>query len=268
MTAPGGICYTPAMQRPDLLYSRSLQILVTLLASGMYVIVLGLCLAAPSLWIASHTATFIEVVTNGSYTYWYIVRFAMVIAVSIWIFHVWGVLVMGGAMRLAVSGIKPGRYRVGSLNGIRWMFASGLYGIASHLVLPLVRNTFFLVWFYRLMGAEIGRNAQLNSYTLPDAYLLKIGENVVIGARAEISCHIFQGNFIILEPTEIGDNTLIGAHAYISPGVSIGKNCVLGVNSMIRRGTVIPDGSRLGIPAAVSLKRVREFEKEEGTQDE
>jgi hypothetical protein len=65
---------------------------------------------------------------------------------------------------------------------MRWMFASGLYGIASHFVLPLVRNTFFLIWFYRLIGAKIGRNVQLNSYSLPDAYFLRVGDNVAIGA--------------------------------------------------------------------------------------
>jgi hypothetical protein len=170
------------MRELNLLQSRYLQIFVTLLASVMYVVALGLCFWVPSLWLSAHLAQYIETILSGTYGSWYIVRFSIIIAVSVWLFVVSSVIIMGLILRLTTFRIKPGRYRIGSLTSMRWMFASGLYGIASHFVLPLVRNTFFLIWFYRLIGAKIGRNVQLNSYSLPDAYFLRVGDNVAIGA--------------------------------------------------------------------------------------
>ncbi|MGC9312472.1 MAG: DapH/DapD/GlmU-related protein [Sediminispirochaetaceae bacterium] len=246
-----------------LLQSRYLQVLVTLLASVMYVVALGLCFWIPSLWLSAHLAQYIETILAGTYGSWYIVRFSIIIAVSVWLFVVSSVLIMGLILRLTTFRIKPGRYRIGSLTSMRWMFASGFYGIASHFVLPLVRNTFFLIWFYRLIGAKIGRYAQLNSYSLPDAYLLRVGDNVVIGAGAEISCHVFQGKMLVLEKIEIGDNVLVGAHSYIGPGVVIGENSVLGINSLLRRGTRLPAGSKVAGLAALPLSTLRELEKRE-----
>jgi len=174
---------------------------------------LGLCFWVPSLWRSAHLVYNIETILTGTYGSRYIIRFSIIIAVTVWLFVCSSVIIMGLVLRLTTFRIRPGRYRIGSLYSMRWMFASGFCGIASHFVLPFVRNTFFLIWFYRLIGAKIGRNAQLNSYSLPDAYLLKVGDNVVIGAGAEISCHFFQGKMLVLEKNEIGDNVLVGAHS-------------------------------------------------------
>jgi len=249
------------MREINLLESKYLQIFVTLAASMMYILALGFCFWIPSLWLSAHLAHYIETILAGTYGYWYIVRFSVILGVTVWLFVVSSVIVMGLILRLVTCRIKPGIYRIGSPTSMRWMFASGFYGIASHFVLPLVRNTFFLIWFYRLIGAKIGRNAQLNSYSLPDAYLLRLGDNVVIGASAEITCHIFQGKLLVLEPIEIGNNVLVGAHSYIGPGVVIGENSVLGINSLLRRGTRLPDGSKVSGLAALPLSKLRDMER-------
>lgn len=50
--------------------------------------------------------------------------------------------------------------------------------------------------------------------------------------------------------TKIGDNTFIGMDASIMPGVSIGKNCIIGTNSVVTRD--IPDNMvAAGNPAKV-----------------
>ena len=78
--------------------------------------------------------------------------------------------------------------------------------------------------FYILLGAKIGKNVFINTPKLSDAYLLELGDNVVIGGDSAITCHIFEGNSLILGKIKIGSNSLIGAESYIMPGVTIGEN--------------------------------------------
>lgn len=61
----------------------------------------------------------------------------------------------------------------------------------------------------------------------------------------------------------IGDQTFIGMHAVILPGVLIGKHCVIGANSVVTDN--IPDYSvAVGVPAKVIKKynwKTGEWEK-------
>lgn len=60
-------------------------------------------------------------------------------------------------------------------------------------------------------------------------------------------------NDLITKPVSIGEYSLIGAGAKILPGVTIGKNCIIGANAVVTHA--IPDYSIVaGIPAKV-IKR-------------
>lgn len=61
-------------------------------------------------------------------------------------------------------------------------------------------------------------------------------------------------------PVRIGDETLIGMGAVIQPGVTIGKHCVIGANSVVTHN--IPDYSvAVGAPARV-IRQYDMFRKE------
>ncbi|MHC1767839.1 MAG: acyltransferase [Verrucomicrobiia bacterium] len=94
------------------------------------------------------------------------------------------------------------------------------------------------------------------------------GESVVIGNKVAVTENV--GIFDIWHPYQdlttpivdqplrtapvnIGDETLVGMGAVIQPGVSIGKHCVIGANSVVTRD--IPDYAvAVGAPARV-IKR-------------
>ena len=60
-------------------------------------------------------------------------------------------------------------------------------------------------------------------------------------------------NDLITKPVSVGEYSLIGAGAKILPGVTIGKNCIIGANAVVTHS--IPDYSIVaGIPAKV-IKR-------------
>lgn len=191
------------------------------------------------------------------------VRIALAIGLGFYLFVMTGMIYLSLSIRFITLGIKEGTYPVASFTFIRWIFQSGFYGMAIIFVLPFLRLTIFTNWFYRMVGAKIGKNAWLATYTLPDAYLLSVGDGAVVGAKTEISCHIFEGSKLFLGRVSIGEGSLIGAHCHISPGVEVGKKCVVGQYGQLRRGMKVPDNSKMGSLAALPLRKVMAMEKGE-----
>jgi acetyltransferase-like isoleucine patch superfamily enzyme len=233
------------------------QIIVTLIAYGSYIATLSLLLY-PSILLIYSNWDYLLSIANP-------ISIAIAISVAFYIYIATGSVLLGILIRIFSLGIKPGKYPIASLTFIRWLVFSGFYGMAINLILPFVRMTFLTNLFYRLVGCKIGKNVRFNSFTLPDAYLLTLGDNVVIGAKSEITCHIFEGNKLILKEIKIGENSLIGAHCYILPGVEIGKKAVIGMRSVLRADTKVPDNARIGTIASFPLRQVLKIEKDYGS---
>ena len=89
---------------------------------------------------------------------------------------------------------------------------------------------------------------------------LTIGKDVTFSANIYISDvaheykHIGENVLmqpLIVKPTHIGDNCFIGYGACIHPGVTLGKQCIVGSNAVVLAGDY-PDYSVLaGVPARV-----------------
>ncbi len=188
--------------------------------------------------------------------------FTLCVGVSIYMFLVVSVFVFGIFERILTIGFKPGRYTVTSPTFARWIIYSGLHVIFLNLVLPYISGTVWNKLFYKLLGAKIGKNVFINSPKLSDAYLLELGDNVVIGGDASITCHIFEGNSLILGQIKIGNNVLIGAESYIMPGVTIEDNCNIGLKASIRKNKTIPEKSMILSFPGTPAKKIAEIIKE------
>ena len=122
---------------------------------------------------------------------------------------------------------------------------------------------------------------------------LHLGDNVYANFNLTLvdDGHIYIGNFVMLGPNvtlatanhpidpslrarglqynkdiHIGDNTWIGARVIVTPGVTIGKNCVIGAGSVVTRD--IPDGTvAVGNPCRV-LREVSAHDREYFYRDE
>jgi acetyltransferase-like isoleucine patch superfamily enzyme len=102
---------------------------------------------------------------------------------------------------------------------------------------------------------DVGHYVHLGVQALVNtARPVRIGHEVGLGTRTSIYTHgaypsRLQGFPVAFEGVEIGDFTWIPG-ATINPGVRIGRNCVVGVNSLVT--TSLPDGSlAVGSPAKV-----------------
>ena len=102
---------------------------------------------------------------------------------------------------------------------------------------------------------EIGHYVHLGVQTLINtARRVTIGHEVGLGTRTSIYTHgaypsRLQGFPVAFDGVEIGDFAWLPG-ATVNPGVRIGRNCVVGVNSLVT--TNLPDGSlAVGSPAKV-----------------
>jgi acetyltransferase-like isoleucine patch superfamily enzyme len=99
------------------------------------------------------------------------------------------------------------------------------------------------------MGAHISAARQV----VIEEYVL-LGRNVYISDHAHayenITLPISQQGINRIAPVTIGRETWLGENVVVLPGVTIGKHCVIGANSVVNRS--IPDFSvAVGAPARV-----------------
>jgi hypothetical protein len=237
------------------------QVPITLAMYGLYAALIGACLL-PSAFLLHAAARALLVAPSPSMTLAVrLLLFCFCAAASLYVYFVTGAIVMGSLIRLVSLGIGPGRYPMYSATTARWMIYSGIYVMAQKTILPLIPVSFFSSLFFRLVGCRMGRRVRLNSWSLNDAYLIELGDDVVIGGGTDITPHQFEDNHLILERIRVGSGTLVGAQCYLSSGVTIGRNCLIGIRSFLRRGTTVPDGTRTTSLAGLPLRDMYRIEK-------
>lgn len=128
-----------------------------------------------------------------------------------------------------------------------------LLNTASMFYLPVLKSGYFSSWFYRAMGAKIGKGTIIATHRLWDCDLIEIGENCIIGGNSSISAHYAKGDKGRMRKVHIGNSVTIGANTAVMPGVVIEDNVVVGGNSLVPLGMRLKSG---GIYVGVPVVRV------------
>lgn len=244
--------------------AKPVEVVLTILVYAVYASVVGLSLIPSSYLLMTALPPILEPVLTG-HGIGAGLRAAtlgsLTLAGALYLYLLWGAVVQGSIIRLLSLGIGPGRYPAISFTTLRWLIYSGISTVSTRTILPLVPVSFVTNLYFRLIGCRMGKNVRINTHALNDAYLLTLGDGVVIGGKTDVSCHLFENNHLVLSPISIGSGTLVGAHSYISPGVTIGSGCVIGLHSYIRSGRVIPDRSVITSLAGIDVKTARHIER-------
>lgn len=139
--------------------------------------------------------------------------------------------------------LREGTYSLASLGMLKWYVSGALQHLVWTVFGDFLLLTPFAALFYRLMGAKLGLNVQINSKYGADASLLEIGDNAVIGGHATVIAHSFEPGGLILRKVRIGRNAVIGLNAIVLPGVEVGERAVVGAGVFVPKDTKIPAGS-------------------------
>jgi non-ribosomal peptide synthetase-like protein len=101
----------------------------------------------------------------------------------------------------------------------------------------------------RGLGARIGRGVWCESYWLPEADLVRLGDGVSVNRGCVLQTHLFHDRIMRMDAVALDDGATLGPHAIVLPGTTVGERTTIGPASLVMRGERVPAGTRwLGNP--------------------
>ncbi len=190
----------------------------------------------------------------------HLILFCLLAGACLYLFFLVGLLVTGLLLRCLAPAVRPGMHRLLSMTGALWMGMNGVQTIASRLLLRAVPGGWFPMLYYRLAGCRLGRDVWIIGATIIDPHLVSIGDGTVIGGEAVISPHIASGVDVYFGPITIGRDCRIGAHSVICAGTTIGDGATVGIHAFLRKGSRVAPGAHVAAPGALPPRDALELE--------
>ncbi len=107
------------------------------------------------------------------------------------------------------------------------------------------------IWFNAVLRGDIEKIVIGENSNIQDGSVLHTDP----GCPLTVGKGVTVGHMVMLHGCEIFDDTLIGIGSTILNKVKIGKNCIIGANTLVTENKVIPDNSLvLGSPGKVIRK--------------
>jgi non-ribosomal peptide synthetase-like protein len=102
-------------------------------------------------------------------------------------------------------------------------------------------GTPLLSWWFRSMGARIGRGVWCESYWLPETDLVELGDGAVVNRGTVVQTHLFHDRVLATDRVRIRRGGTLGPHSVVLPAASIGRHATVGPVSLVMRGESVPD---------------------------
>jgi non-ribosomal peptide synthetase-like protein len=101
----------------------------------------------------------------------------------------------------------------------------------------------------RTLGARIGRGVWCETYWLPEADLIRVGDGATINRGCVVQTHLFHDRIMRMDQVTLQAGSTLGPHGIVLPGVTVGTHATVGPASLVMRGETVPGGGRwLGNP--------------------
>ncbi|KUL87836.1 hypothetical protein ZTR_03174 [Talaromyces verruculosus] len=172
---------------------------------------------------------------------------------------------LGLGIVIWIKWMVMGRRREGSFHwdkssyNQRWQFLlscetliKDCYGGSG--LLPMITGSAYISWYYRLLGAKIGKDCAIHANGTPSVYftepdLLTLGDRVAVD-DVSLVCHLNSRGEFELHTLEVGDRSIMRAGSRLMSGASIGKDACLLEHTLVLSGDHVGDGDTLqGWPA-------------------
>ncbi len=116
---------------------------------------------------------------------------------------------------------------------------------------PAASGSPALTLWLRSLGARIGRGAWCETYWLPEADLVTIGDGATVNRGCVLQTHLFHDRVMSMDTVTLGRGASLGPHGVVLPAASLDDGARVGPASLVLRGDAIPAGSRwTGNPVA------------------
>jgi non-ribosomal peptide synthetase-like protein len=131
---------------------------------------------------------------------------------------------------LALPRLQPGSWPVHSALFCRKWLANQIQ-VASLQILHGVYATIYAPTWYRLLGAKIGKRAEISTAMgiIPD--MLTLGDDSFIADAVMLGDEQVDAGWMSLDYTVVGDRSFVGNGAYVPDGTSLPADVLIGVQS-------------------------------------
>ena len=157
-------------------------------------------------------------------------------------------LLSAGIRWTVLPRLKPGSWPVHSnLYCAKWL-VNQIQESSLH-VLHGVYATVYAPSWYRLLGAKVGRDAEISSALglVPD--MLTLGDESFIADAVMLGDEHIDGGWMTMQPTVISRRSFVGNGSYIPDGTILPENVLIGVHSSAPDNDKMRDGDTwLGSP--------------------
>jgi non-ribosomal peptide synthetase-like protein len=99
-----------------------------------------------------------------------------------------------------------------------------------------------LVVWLRSLGTRIGRGVWCETYWLPEADLVELGDGATVNRGCVVQTHLFHDRVMVLDGVRVEPGGTLGPHSVILPAATIGAGATVGPASLVLRGEFVPAG--------------------------
>ncbi|MGY0004237.1 Pls/PosA family non-ribosomal peptide synthetase [Micromonospora sp. I033] len=151
--------------------------------------------------------------------------------------------------RLVLARVPIGvHHRVHSMLGVRKWIADKLLEFSLIFTNSLYATLYTGPWL-RLLGAKVGRGAEVSTAAHLDPDLLTLGSESFVADMASLGAATFANGRVAFLPTTVGSRAFVGNAAFVPAGTVLGDGSLLGVSTLPPDDGVPEGTSWLGSPA-------------------
>lgn len=96
----------------------------------------------------------------------------------------------------------------------------------------------------RLLGARIGRGVWCETYWLPEADLVSLGDGATVQRGCVVQTHLFHDRVMAIDRVTLDAGATLGPHCVALPASGLGESATVGPASLVMRGDVVPAHTR------------------------
>ncbi|WNG90468.1 amino acid adenylation domain-containing protein [Mycobacterium sp. ITM-2016-00317] len=116
----------------------------------------------------------------------------------------------------------------------------------------------------RALGAKIGRGVWCETYWLPEADLVTLGDGATVNRGCVVQTHLFHDRIMRMDTVVLEQGATLGPHCVALPAARIGAGATVGPASLVMRGDEVPPSTRWqGNPIAPWLPKKKRSETPE-----
>ncbi|MFB7112071.1 Pls/PosA family non-ribosomal peptide synthetase [Streptomyces sp. NPDC056291] len=157
-------------------------------------------------------------------------------------------LVVAAGKRAVLPRTPPGIHPAHSALGVRKWIADKLLEQSLTLTNSLYATLYTVPWL-RLLGARVGRRAEISTAAHIDPDLLTLGDGSFVADMAGVGVAAFAAGRMAFEPTDIGERAFVGNAALVPAGTRLGPGSLVGVGTVPPPERVPAGSTWLGSPA-------------------